>query len=1010
MLGETTVVTLQLEIENHRYSLEKGCYLIGKDSRKGRSTNYIQLTNWHIDAKHCVLEVDSNEEIFIVDLESDSGIYVNNKRVDPLTKERLKLDEDFGLGAELKAKIKLVGRVESHNDNRSVVSLKNTSNIRKFTLSPIIGENNVQWVHNVENNNLIGHHDSEPLPETQSRSFTSDAANNISLNNISFNDEEEDFCIPETQEIKATDPDLDNGAFANKANSVADSIDVDEVTGSQFRICTQDFNDENKMEDSQTIPIIKYNMALQSESGRVLTQLQGNKEEMKEMSPINLLSAERSQNVEITSGPPFRDETATPDILDFLELTEMMQEVRNETNNVTEDEQDLVPTQAFPTRGVFKNRPQNQALEIGKFGKNDPLLTLRDKENTYPPSEVRSKSIFTIVNGTSVHDNADDVLTEEFLKMPTSRSAAMKTCLSSSLLKDKSKSPTTFFKDVKTKKTQTSNLCTFKKPLNEYEPAKSNTSTPSNSSISDSDVDLLMCTPQLIKEHINISGVELLVATSKDVLDSNVESEENERNNVVKLFNKKPKENKDFDRLLSHVKNSSPRAKRSRISHKTDRVKLLSWKNSTENNRKYIEKVKKGTRNKETIIKAEKESNNSQPSKKLEKSAFSKRNAQKTVKKSRTSAITVTQEVPKERLTRARTRERELQNSTGVHKVDNERGTSVKSNPITLFSARRSARLRTLDQELRASLERSKCAVNISSDLREKNRSSSLHSQLKDDDEIDLIPTQPFVRTMETRARSKESYSSSSCSSSKERILKNELKRKCLDVHSSKDSSKRSKEMNVEGSNIPLTSTSSKRCLQISATMIDKDLFEELVRNSRGLWTVANDPLDSELLIMDKGSRTYKFLLAMAKGIPIVTTEWIKKVNEGRTLISFKNDFFSDPVFERKHKFSVLKSLGMARSKKLFQGCRFFTTSKIRPQPEEVRNIIECAGGSVHNEYDKVNEKKQGKIYLISCSDDKKDWHTLRHRYKNITIIPSEAIMSAIMRQDVTLLDKIVLT
>ncbi|KAL9917501.1 uncharacterized protein ACN2A1_003214 isoform 1-T1 [Glossina fuscipes fuscipes] len=60
----------------------------------------------HIDAKHCVLEVDSKEEIFIVDLESDSGVYGNNKRVGPLTKERLQLDEDFGLGEQLKAQIK----------------------------------------------------------------------------------------------------------------------------------------------------------------------------------------------------------------------------------------------------------------------------------------------------------------------------------------------------------------------------------------------------------------------------------------------------------------------------------------------------------------------------------------------------------------------------------------------------------------------------------------------------------------------------------------------------------------------------------------------------------------------------------------------------------------------------------------------------------------------------------------------------------------------------------------
>ncbi|KAL9921707.1 uncharacterized protein ACN427_002606 isoform 1-T1 [Glossina fuscipes fuscipes] len=63
----------------------------------------------HIDAKHCVLEIDSKEEIFIVNLESDSGVYGNNKRVGPLTKERLQLDEDFGLGEQLKAQIKRRG-------------------------------------------------------------------------------------------------------------------------------------------------------------------------------------------------------------------------------------------------------------------------------------------------------------------------------------------------------------------------------------------------------------------------------------------------------------------------------------------------------------------------------------------------------------------------------------------------------------------------------------------------------------------------------------------------------------------------------------------------------------------------------------------------------------------------------------------------------------------------------------------------------------------------------------
>uniref|UniRef100_A0A1A9W058 Mediator of DNA damage checkpoint protein 1 n=1 Tax=Glossina brevipalpis TaxID=37001 RepID=A0A1A9W058_9MUSC len=918
MLGET-FTTIRLEINNQCFLLEKGkYYLIGKDCSEVSSSNYIQLAEC-VDEKHCLLEVDSNEEIFVIDLESVAGIYVNNKRIEPLTKECVRPDGGFRLGEHLKVNLKLLRGKESNIKEKSG-PIKGKKQIRNFIRN---NDTEVDQMHNADSS------DSFRIPETEFyqselRSSTTNAANytNGRLNRMSCSGDKQEgvIFVTETQEGKATDTDLNDDDFVRRPNSVADSVDVGEVTGSQFRISTEEFNDSSKMEGSQIIPILNHNVVLISESDG------------------------RTQNREFSG--TFGDETAIPDMFDFLE--EDSQINSDNDNKPVDNEEDLVPTK--------NNKSEIQILGMGKTRVNDSLLTLSDKENTHPANETQFKSICMITNVTNMQDNADSLLTEEFFGTPISKSTATKVCLNSTFLTDTStpKSPSKFFKDVEIKTPQSSNLVTFKKPMTEDTSARSNTS---ESSTVDSDVELLMCTPRLIKEHINISGLQLSMAKNINISDSNSQSEGNEENDVIRLINKKSKENKDFELLLPHIKSPSRPFKKSHLYLKENGFKILD-QDSMQNNTKDNRKGKKGSGNKRIIAEDEKKFHNGKSGKQLEK-ITAKISANGSSASVTNNAM---QEDQKRRLKRASIRDRELQNAA-------KRGASISYSPTEL-PKRPLTRSRTKEQ------------------LRSEN-----------DGNLDLIPTQSLVRAIET-----QSYDPSS----EESGTKNELKRKCVDVRSSKESSKRSRRTSAAQVS---TSASFKRCLQVSTTMVDNDVLEELIRNSRDLWTVTNDPLNSELLIMDKGNRTYKFLLAMAKGIPIVTTEWIKKVNESHSLIPFTDYFFSDPVFEKKYKFSILKSVGLAKKKSLFQGYRFLATSNISPPPTEIKNIIECAGGQLHNEYDKINAKKeQGKIYLISCLDDKKHWRAFRRRYKNIIIVSSEAIMLAIMCQDIVQLDKFAFT
>lgn len=286
--------------------------------------------------------------------------------------------------------------------------------------------------------------DSFTIPETQYCGGRASLASNLSIAesvadedktkslinfDVSTNDGDDDFCIPETQEVAFNserpqrplkDNPLMNGMKTLEEKSVDLNDSDDDIDGldgeSKLRICTQEYNDgfgeeEDMAMQSQVIPLIKHNTVLlngstfkpQTSSKTMqldmsVKQTSPQDEADKEISNINW-----SMNKSLNEDELNNLNCTTPDLFDCQALEAVVakesatnevstsnKEVANLFGNevpALEDDEDFLPTQIFPASSNSKpsekdKLPKEKNIFSGK--EDEPFLTLSDKENMHP--------------------------------------------------------------------------------------------------------------------------------------------------------------------------------------------------------------------------------------------------------------------------------------------------------------------------------------------------------------------------------------------------------------------------------------------------------------------------------------------------------------------------------------------------------------------------------------------------------------------------------------------------
>ncbi|XP_046807373.1 myb-like protein X isoform X2 [Lucilia cuprina] len=1204
--------TMFMEINSQRIPLDIGqLYLLGKQNEESinKSNNFIQLESEEdIEHKHCVIEVGHGEDVYVFDLFSSKGTLVNNTLLKGLEKLRLKNGDILKVG---KQEIKFYHDQQevSHDSSGFLEVNKNTSDIipsspdstsqhesrikranyNNFLVPALptkksVTPNNSLVIPETEaanaNRNSLNistnsrRSDSFTIPETQycrarnslnaSDISIAESNPNVSGNKIKFNfgnlddfdNDDDDFCIPETQEVLPAGGGISSSQRPRLLSEVKEKSilleestkeeageSTNEIDGSQFRICTQDYNEGFGEEadqglHSQIIPIIKHHTVILNTTAKSCNENvknQSNLEEDKEISSVKWSNSRIDQ--ETTA---LRADCSTPDIVDFENLQPDAAKAK-EPDNITksnleemlnmpvEDEEDLLPTQAFIPLGTkhMGNKGSNVEDKPCLENEKEEVLTLSDKENRCPvtlepitdvpptqlfeiPSSSRSNTSSTSRNSltTTANDNKnksksildidadeeDDLLTQAFLQPTnapsTSNAAAHKIipikCFNSTVLEDKLnvKNPATFFAEMEKTplKPKSPPVSYFKVPV--LKKTSSATST-----TSETDLDLLMCTPQLIKEHLHVDQTEdlrknILAVRNKHLFGDDTDEEEKEedddQSDLVKLINI-PKDSLDFDKLLPHLKNQTEAGKlnkekqAAKEAQKVYKFNISFGKEQDKNQAKAAQSKssqvsrdeRHAARDKEREInerkgrsKTKDSNRNHSKDQSKEKSQERKTKQKETKTKKAPPSTKEDQQAKQDQVEqKSSTKQEEDEHKSNTKQEHDEQKTSTKpekttrqrkrkaSSDITESSkemkkdepakempARRMTRAKSRHEEKPST---SKDAV-VSKATKRKPETvddlDSISTQPYKEDDMDSIATQPFVRLTRCRSTSKQSESQDS-------ITSNNALRKTTQHNKSKNNdSSLSHNTSANGSITKMTSSERKRKAEatpsvvaqkierkrlrsthsqesstnktnstssttttttlISMTMVDPELFQDLIRHNKGFWNVAKYPADSEILVMDKAFRTFKFLLAMARGIPIVTSKYLKKLNESKSPKSIKiNDYlFTDEEFEKKHKFSLVKSLQMAKKHKLFQGYEFVMTNNILPNPLEIKAIIEASGGYVHEKNPPAAQDNQ-QIYLVSAKEDKKDWHKYRRINKNIIIVSTEAVMASIMRQ-----------
>ncbi|XP_064407970.1 mediator of DNA damage checkpoint protein 1 isoform X2 [Latimeria chalumnae] len=157
---------------------------------------------------------------------------------------------------------------------------------------------------------------------------------------------------------------------------------------------------------------------------------------------------------------------------------------------------------------------------------------------------------------------------------------------------------------------------------------------------------------------------------------------------------------------------------------------------------------------------------------------------------------------------------------------------------------------------------------------------------------------------------------------------------------------------------------------------------------------MADSILDCTHLITDKVRRTVKFLCALARGIPIVTPNWLEKSFSSNCFLPPSGFLVKDSDQEKYFNFSLAESLQKAKQCPLLEGYEIHVTPNVKPEPIQMKDIIQCAGASFLSRMPKAHKER---TVIVSCTEDLAKCKAALEA--SIPVVNAEFLLTGILRQ-----------
>ncbi|XP_076036973.1 uncharacterized protein LOC143022575 [Oratosquilla oratoria] len=158
--------------------------------------------------------------------------------------------------------------------------------------------------------------------------------------------------------------------------------------------------------------------------------------------------------------------------------------------------------------------------------------------------------------------------------------------------------------------------------------------------------------------------------------------------------------------------------------------------------------------------------------------------------------------------------------------------------------------------------------------------------------------------------------------------------------------------------------------------------------------TLVDAAQECTVLVTTNIRRTCKFLSIMGRGQPIVSPKWLVASKLAKNFVDPWKYLVRDAESEKKFSFKLATSLKQAKTRKLFDNLSIHVTPKVKPPPDQMKEIVECAGGEYIDNLPKIASEN---FFVVSCADDKKKFTKMKQ--DGFQIVGTEFILTGLLQQ-----------